>query len=62
MIFLCICTLTALPLPGIEADAPNIILLMSDDQRLGDVGFNGTDSLQTPNLGSIATAGVRFDR
>jgi len=42
--------------------SPNIILLMSDDQGWGDVGFNGNKVLQTPNLDEMAASGVRFDR
>ncbi|MGI9471409.1 MAG: sulfatase-like hydrolase/transferase, partial [Rubripirellula sp.] len=45
-----------------ETTSPNIILLMSDDQGWGDVGFNGNDVLQTQHLDSMAAAGVRFDR
>ncbi len=41
---------------------PNIILIMSDDQGWGDVGFNGNQVLQTPNLDQMAAGGVRFDR
>ncbi|QDT00917.1 sulfatase-like hydrolase/transferase [Adhaeretor mobilis] len=41
---------------------PNVILIMSDDQGWGDVGFNGNTDIQTPNLDSMARNGVRFDR
>ncbi len=42
--------------------APNIIMIMSDDQGWGDVGFNGHPELKTPNLDQMASNGVRFDR
>ncbi len=42
--------------------SPNIIMVMSDDQGWGDVGFNGNDKIITPNLDSMAKNGVRFDR
>ena len=41
---------------------PNIILLMSDDQGWGDVGFNGNERIRTPHLDAMAAAGVRFNR
>lgn len=41
---------------------PNVIMVMSDDQGWGDVGFNGNDKIITPNLDSMAKNGVRFDR
>jgi len=41
---------------------PNIILVMSDDQGWGDVGFNGNKKLHTPHLDAMAAEGVRFDR
>ena len=41
---------------------PNIIMIMSDDQGWGDVGFNGHPELQTPHLDDMAKNGVRFDR
>ncbi|TWU48000.1 sulfatase-like hydrolase/transferase [Rubripirellula reticaptiva] len=44
------------------ASAPNIILVMSDDQGWGDVGFNGNEDIITPNLDAMAGNGVRFDR
>lgn len=45
-----------------EQDAPNVILIMSDDQGWGDVGFNGHPDLKTPNLDAMAASGIRFDR
>lgn len=41
---------------------PNVIMIMSDDQGWGDVGFNGHPDLITPNLDAMASQGVRFDR
>lgn len=46
----------------VERRSPNIILLMSDDQGWGDVGFNGNKVVQTPHLDEMAKNGVRFDR
>ena len=42
--------------------SPNVIMVMSDDQGWGDVGFNGNEVVQTPNLDEMAKSGVRFDR
>ena len=41
---------------------PNVILLMSDDQGWGDVGFNGNEKIHTPHLDAMAAEGVRFNR
>ncbi|MDF1851271.1 MAG: sulfatase-like hydrolase/transferase [Verrucomicrobiales bacterium] len=40
---------------------PNVILVMSDDQGWGDIGYNGHPLLQTPNLDAAAAAGLRLD-
>ncbi|WP_372897133.1 sulfatase-like hydrolase/transferase [Stieleria sp.] len=58
----CLVALAALPLSAEERDRPNVILLMSDDQGWGDVGFNGNDGIKTPHLDAMAAEGVRFDR
>jgi arylsulfatase A-like enzyme len=42
-------------------DRPHIVLVMSDDQGWGDVGYNGHPLLQTPNLDTAAAEGLRFD-
>lgn len=54
--------LASSPILANEPTTPNIILLMSDDQGWGDVGFNGNDRIKTPNLDQMASGGVRFDR
>lgn len=45
-----------------EAEKPNIILIMTDDQGWFDVGFNGNKELHTPWLDSLAHMGIIFDR
>ena len=44
------------------ADRPNIILMMSDDQGWGDVGYNGHKELKTPHLDQMAKEGITFNR
>lgn len=45
-----------------EAKTPNVIMIMSDDQGWGDVGFNGNKDVKTPNLDDMAASGAKFDR
>ena len=37
---------------------PNVILLLSDDQGWGDLGFTGNRTVRTPNIDRIAEEGV----
>lgn len=54
--------------PGQEVSAPNVILIVADDQgwnhlsvQMDDgVPGSGSDYFQTPNIASIAAAGMRF--
>ena len=41
---------------------PNVILLMADDLGWGDAGFQGHETLRTPELDAMAAAGIRFTR
>jgi arylsulfatase A-like enzyme len=41
---------------------PNIVLLMTDDQGWGQMGYNGHPFLKTPNLDAMAENGLRLDR
>ncbi|MGC9344688.1 MAG: sulfatase family protein, partial [Bacteroidales bacterium] len=45
-----------------ENNRPNIILLMSDDQGWGQVGYYNHPYLETPNLDAMAANGLRMDR
>ncbi len=45
-----------------RAETPNIVLVMSDDQGWGQVGYMGHSRLKTPNLDEMAKNGLRFDR
>jgi arylsulfatase A-like enzyme len=41
---------------------PNIVLIMTDDQGYGDLGFHGNEKIDTPVLDRLASQSVRFDR
>ncbi len=41
---------------------PNVILIVTDDQGWGDLGINGNQVLQTPNIDQLAKNGVQFSR
>lgn len=49
--------------PDQEADQkpPNIIFLLTDDQRWDGLGFVGNKTLTTPNLDSLAAQGVYYN-
>ncbi len=44
-----------------EQKKPNIIIIYVDDLGYGDVGFNGSTELKTPNLDKLASNGIRFN-
>ena len=54
----------ALLMSGCGADRaaqPNVVIIVSDDQGWGDVGYNGSE-IRTPNIDQLAAEGVKFDR
>lgn len=42
------------------SDAPNIILIVADDQGWGDLSVHGNQNLHTPNIDALAANGARF--
>jgi arylsulfatase A-like enzyme len=45
---------------GTEPARPNIVLLFADDLGYGELGCQGNPQIPTPNIDSIAAAGIRF--
>lgn len=45
-------------LEAVAASSPNVIIILSDDQGWGDVGFNGRTDIPTPHLDALASDGV----
>ena len=41
---------------------PNVLLIVTDQQRADHVGFGGNDHLRTPNLDALAARGSVFER
>src|SRR5579872_5913658 len=46
--------------PPYRSSRPNILMVMTDDQGLGDFSFMGNPVLKTPNLDAFAQESVRF--
>ena len=44
------------------ADRPNVVIFLADDAGWGDYSHSGNQHVSTPNIDSIATAGVSLDR
>lgn len=44
------------------ADAPNVVMIIGDDQAWGDFGFMGHPVIRTPNLDRLASEGMVFTR
>ena len=59
-----ILTLLLLFIPAFAAAAkqkqPNVLLIMTDDQGYGDIGFHGNTMIQTPNLDALAKQSIRL--
>ena len=46
---------------GLEAQRPNVILILADDLGSGDLSCYGGRSAPTPHLDRMAAEGVRFE-
>ena len=45
---------------ALSADKPNVLLIVTDDQGYGDIGFHGNTMIKTPNLDQLARQSVRL--
>lgn len=54
--------LCAAPLPASTARPPHIVLFIADDFSWHDSEPYGATDVRTPNMGKLATQGMRFDR
>ena len=52
--------LFAIPLAFATSERPNVILIFTDDQGFGDVGFHGNAEFKTPHLGWLASKSAEF--
>ena len=46
---------------NLETKSPNVIIVITDDQGYGDIGYNGNPHLITPNLDKFAGESMRFN-
>lgn len=47
---------------SLPAQSPNVLLIMSDDQGYGDLGYHGNPQLETPTLDRLFAEGTVFER
>src|SRR5580658_7479768 len=50
----------AAALVAAPARRPNIVVIVTDDHGVGDVGCYGNPEVRTPNLDRLAASGMRF--
>jgi arylsulfatase len=56
-----VCLLSVMATPCLaEPQRPNVLIVMTDDQGLGDFSFMGNPVLKTPNLDQLAKESVRL--
>jgi arylsulfatase A-like enzyme len=53
----CVCAVSP-----VSPNRPNVLLIMTDDQGYGDLGFHGNEKIDTPVLDELASRSTRFDR
>jgi len=53
--------LSALFAVFVQAKKPNIVFIMADDLGWADVGYNGAEFYETPNIDALCASGMRFD-
>lgn len=54
--------LFALTVQATDPSKPNVVLIYSDDQGWGDVGYHGYKDILTPNIDQLAANGTQFSQ
>ncbi len=54
--------LVALLTPAVLAERPNVVLVMTDNQGYGDLGFTGNPVVETPRIDAMARRSARMSR
>jgi hypothetical protein len=44
-----------------ETQHPNVVLIITDDQGYGDLGFTGNPHVKTPVIDKLARESIRFN-
>lgn len=60
--FIVLCCLSVALWGTLQAAAPNVVLIMTDDQGWGDVGIHGNPIIDTPTLDRLGGQSVRLNR
>ncbi|WP_407652731.1 sulfatase-like hydrolase/transferase [Aporhodopirellula aestuarii] len=60
--FAVFCFLALLSATSVDADRPNVVFLLSDDQGWNDYGLMGHPHIQTPALDELAKRGLVYER
>lgn len=55
-------TLGTMTLQCWASKQPNVVLIYTDDQGWGDVGYHGYDDVLTPNIDKLAAEGTQFSQ
>jgi arylsulfatase A-like enzyme len=56
------CVVSATAAAASANPAPNIVVILSDDQGWGDLSISGNTNLSTPNIDSLGRDGAHFER
>jgi len=48
-------------LPAQENEQPNVVIIITDDQGYGDLGYTGNPHVKTPNIDTFASESIRFN-
>ena len=61
-LFLFLFFLFSISLVWADSQRPNVLVILTDDQGWGDISCLGNTNLNTPNIDTLASQGVYFDR